>query len=137
MANDRLDDEGRDQAGHCEADARGNRGDEDDDDFEEVADEFEQSYNFRFEEALVLFFSIIRIAIFIIRPNIYFRGASTISRYPRHIPTAVRRPDTTRIEARERRKERKDAEKLQKKEEIKRMKALKKKELQEKLDRIG
>jgi protein KRI1 len=65
------------------------------------------------------------------------RDASTISRYPRSIPTAARLPDTSRIDARKARNERKEAEKLQRKEEVKRLKALKMKEAREKLEMIG
>lgn len=49
----------------------------------------------------------------------------------------MRREDTRRKEARERRKARKEEEKLLKREEVKRLKALKLKELRRKLERIG
>ncbi|THH23243.1 hypothetical protein EUX98_g7935 [Antrodiella citrinella] len=83
--------------------------------FEDVADVFETSYNFRFEEP----------------------DAADIARYPRNIATGVRREDTTRKDARERRKQRKEEELLQKREEVKRLKALKLKEVRAKLEKIG
>jgi protein KRI1 len=49
----------------------------------------------------------------------------------------VRRQDSARKDARERRKQRKEEEKAQKREEVKRLKALKMKELRAKLERIG
>ncbi|KAI0827632.1 KRI1-like family C-terminal-domain-containing protein [Trametes gibbosa] len=87
----------------------------DDDTFDEVAERFESSYNFRFEEP----------------------GAGQITRYPRTLPELVRRQDTARKEAREKKKARKEEELLKKKEEVKRLKALKLKELRAKLERIG
>ncbi|KAJ3525199.1 hypothetical protein NM688_g8439 [Phlebia brevispora] len=89
--------------------------DMDEDEFDEVADRFETSYNFRFEEP----------------------GADHIPRYPRNINTLVRREDSSRKEAREKRKARKEEEMLKKKEEVKRLKALKMKEVRVKLERIG
>ncbi|EPQ55289.1 Krr1-domain-containing protein [Gloeophyllum trabeum ATCC 11539] len=89
--------------------------DTEDAEFEEVAEQFESSYNFRFEEP----------------------DAATIKSYPRQLPGLVRREDSTRKSARERKKERKEQELLQKKEEVKRLKALKMKELRAKLERIG
>ena len=56
--------------------------------FESLASHFEASYNHRFEEP----------------------GAATIASFPRVLPSAVRRQDTTRKDARERRKERKEEE---------------------------
>ncbi|KAI0692163.1 KRI1-like family C-terminal-domain-containing protein [Cytidiella melzeri] len=93
----------------------GAEGLEEDDSFEEVADLFESSYNFRFEEP----------------------GADKIARYPRDIASTIRREDTHRKEVRERRKERKEQEKAKKKEEVRRLKSLKMKEIREKLERIG
>ncbi|KAI1786629.1 Krr1-domain-containing protein [Ganoderma leucocontextum] len=98
-----------------EADENGEEGLMDDDEFEDVADAFESSYNFRFEEP----------------------DAAEIARYPRNIPSLVRRQDTTRKDAREKRKARKEEELLKKREEINRLKALKLKELRAKLERIG
>jgi len=66
-----------------------------------------------------------------------YRNAAEISRHPRNLTSTVRRQDTTRKEARERRKARKEEELLQKHEEVKRLKALKMKELRRKLERIG
>ena len=60
-----------------------------------------------------------------------------IKTYPRSLPSLVRREDTVRKDARERRKQRKEEEKLKKKEEIRRLKSLKMKELRAKLERIG
>ncbi|KZT64882.1 Krr1-domain-containing protein [Daedalea quercina L-15889] len=87
----------------------------DEDEFDEVADRFESSYNFRFEEA----------------------GAAEIARYPRNIDSLVRRQDTSRKEAREKRKARKEDELLKKREEVKRLKSLKLKDLQARLEKIG
>ncbi|KAI0748330.1 KRI1-like family C-terminal-domain-containing protein [Daedaleopsis nitida] len=87
----------------------------DDDQFDEVADHFESTYNFRFEEP----------------------GAAEIARHPRDLPSLVRRQDTTRKEARDKRKARKEEELLKKKEEVNRLKALKMKDLRAKLERIS
>ena len=83
--------------------------------FESLASHFETSYNHRFEEP----------------------GAATIASFPRILPSAVRRQDTTRKEARERRKERKEEELRKRQEEVKRMKALKMREIRRKLERVG
>ncbi|KAG2741753.1 hypothetical protein P692DRAFT_20751277 [Suillus brevipes Sb2] len=88
---------------------------EDDDEFEEIADAFETSYNFRFEEP----------------------DAATIKSFPRIITSTVRRVDTTRKEGRERKKQRQEEELEKKHEEVKRLKALKMKEIRRKLERIG
>ncbi|GJE97316.1 Kri1 domain-containing protein [Phanerochaete sordida] len=87
----------------------------DEDEFDEVADRFESSYNFRFEEP----------------------GADHIPRYPRTLNETVRREESSRKAERERRKARKEEEMLKKKEEVKRLKALKMKEIRSKLERIG
>ncbi|KAF8589513.1 hypothetical protein K439DRAFT_1383413 [Ramaria rubella] len=96
------------------------RGDEEtlvseDDEFEEIVDRFESSYNFRFEEP----------------------DAAVIATHPRNLSSIVRREDTKRKEARERRKQRKEEELQKKREEVRRMKALKMKELRQKLEQIG
>ncbi|GJJ08425.1 hypothetical protein Clacol_002641 [Clathrus columnatus] len=87
---------------------------DDDEEFEEIVDNFESSYNFRFEEP----------------------GGATIETYPRNLMSTVRRQDPKRKEARERRKERKEEELNKKREEIKRLKSLKMKELRGKLEKI-
>ncbi|KAF8510488.1 KRI1-like family C-terminal-domain-containing protein [Gautieria morchelliformis] len=96
-----------------EAEQEGSLNDEDE--FEDIVDRFESSYNFRFEEP----------------------DAAVIPKHPRNLPSIVRRQDTTRKEARERRKQRKEEELKSKKEEVRRMKALKMKELRRKLEQIG
>ncbi|PPR06766.1 hypothetical protein CVT26_003916 [Gymnopilus dilepis] len=83
--------------------------------FDSVASYFEASYNHRFEEP----------------------GADTIPTYPRNLPSLVRRPDTTRKEARERRKQRKEEEMQKKREEVNRLKALKMREVKRKLEMIS
>ncbi|THH07868.1 hypothetical protein EW145_g3091 [Phellinidium pouzarii] len=95
-------------------DAEGD-GDFDEEEFDEVLDTFESSYNFRFEEP----------------------DAFKIPAHPRTIDSTVRREENPRKEARERKKQRKEEKILQKREEVKRLKALKMKEIREKLERIG
>ncbi|KAI5123787.1 hypothetical protein M0805_009082 [Coniferiporia weirii] len=105
--------------GASDSDGEGVRGDApedfDEEEFDEVVDTFETSYNFRFEEP----------------------DAAKIPAHPRAITSTVRREDNPRKEARERKKQRKEEKMLQKREEVKRMKALKMKEIREKLERIG
>jgi len=90
---------------------------EDEDEFDEAAERFESSYNFRFEEP----------------------DAAHISSFPRAVES-VRRPTEhaeRRREARDRRRERKEAEKAQRREEVKRLKASRREEMEAKLERIG
>jgi len=90
---------------------------EDDEEFDEVAERFESSYNFRFEEP----------------------DAAHIPSFPRAVES-VRRPTEhaeRRHAARDRRRERKDAEKAERREEVKRLKGLKAREVEAKLERIG
>ncbi|KAG9123406.1 hypothetical protein FRC07_014979, partial [Ceratobasidium sp. 392] len=85
----------------------------DEDEFDEIADRFESTHNFRFEEP----------------------DAHIIATHPRSVPT-VRRADTSRKDAREKKKERKAEKMLAKHEEVKRLKALKLREVREKLEQV-
>ncbi|KAG8742935.1 hypothetical protein FRC10_000723 [Ceratobasidium sp. 414] len=85
----------------------------DEEEFDEIADRFESTYNFRFEEP----------------------DSHIIATHPRSLPT-VRRTDTSRKEAREKKKERKAEKILAKREEVKRLKALKMREVREKLEQV-
>ncbi|THH18677.1 hypothetical protein EW146_g2348 [Bondarzewia mesenterica] len=89
----------------------------DEDEFDDVVDRFESSYNHRFEEP----------------------DAATIPSFPREVDT-VRRPSShkeRRKGARERRKERKREEKMIRQEEVKKLKGLKMRKMKEKLDLVG
>jgi protein KRI1 len=101
----------------AEADAGPNNDLLEEDEFDEVAEHFESSYNFRFEE-----------------PH-----AANIQSFPRAVESVRRRTEQSerRRAARERRQERKQVEKAQRREEVKRLKGLKTRELEAKLERIG
>ncbi|GLD93671.1 hypothetical protein PINS_up002276 [Pythium insidiosum] len=90
---------------------------EDDEDAEELEkmEQFEHSYNFRYEE----------------------EGSSVIQTYSRQIEDSMRRKDDSRKRKREERKERKALERLKKEEELKRLKNLKQAEIQSKLEKIA
>ena len=62
--------------------------------------------------------------------------SSTVARYPRTVPSSVRREDTRRIDQRNTLAERKERQKIQEIEEIKRLKNLKKMEIQDKIELI-
>ncbi|KAG6920046.1 hypothetical protein DXG01_010114 [Tephrocybe rancida] len=95
----------------------------DEEDFEEIVDRFESSYNFRFEEPSDRLLA--------------SRDAAVIPSYPRNLPSLVRREDTTRKDARERKKQRKEEGLLKRREEVKRLKGLKMKEIRSRLEQIG
>ncbi|TNY18993.1 KRI1-like family C-terminal-domain-containing protein [Rhodotorula diobovata] len=91
--------------------------DDDDEELDEVAEEFEHTYNFRFEET----------------------GAADLVTHARDAASSVRKPTTAvsaRARAREAAKLRKEEEALQRKEELRRLKALKRKEVEERLKQL-
>ncbi|KAJ1722217.1 Ribosome biogenesis protein Kri1 [Coemansia erecta] len=81
---------------------------------DEINDNFESKYNFRYEE----------------------EGGAHIKSYPREIEGSMRRKDERRKLARERANQRKKEKKQEKQEELKRVKNQKKKEILEKLKEI-
>lgn len=89
----------------------------DDEDAEELerAEEFEHSYNFRFEE----------------------EGSGQIQTYARRIEDTMRREDDSRKRKRAERKERKALERLKKEEELRRLKNLKQAEIQSKIEKVA
>ncbi|KAF5385845.1 hypothetical protein D9615_002328 [Tricholomella constricta] len=87
----------------------------DEEDFEEIVDRFESSYNFRYEEP----------------------DAAVIPSHPRNLSSLVRREDTKRKDARERKRQRKEEELQKRREEVKRLKGLKMKEIRARLEKIG
>ncbi|KAG8888938.1 hypothetical protein FRB98_006336 [Tulasnella sp. 332] len=89
--------------------------DEVDSDFEDLEEDFEATYNFRYEEP----------------------DGTKIPRHPRDISSLVRRQESKRKDARQRRLERKEEELQRKKEEVRRLKNLKMKDIREKLQLIG
>ncbi|DAZ98001.1 TPA: hypothetical protein N0F65_005159 [Lagenidium giganteum] len=91
------------------------REDEEDEEELEKAEEFEHSYNFRFEE----------------------EGGGMINTYSRHIEGSMRREDDTRKRKRAERKERKALERQKKEEELRRLKNLKQAEIQSKLNKVA
>lgn len=85
--------------------------DQDEDSFDDKVDEFEASYNFRFEDP---------------------EGSKIVS-HSRYVPDSIRRPDERRKLARQAKKERKLRERAEKTEDIKRLKNAKKREVQARL----
>ena len=88
--------------------------DDDDEDAVEKAEEFEKTYNFRFEQA----------------------GSNEIVSHARHVEGTMRRTDDKRKKKRDEKKQRKRLEKEKKREELKRLKNLKRKELERRLANI-
>ncbi|KAL8003748.1 putative KRR1 interacting protein [Plasmopara halstedii] len=90
---------------------------EDEEDAEELekAEDFEHTYNFRFEE----------------------QGSSVIQTYSRRIEDTMRREDDSRKRKRAERKERKALERQKKEEELRRLKNLKQAEIERKLTKIA
>ncbi|CAI5743360.1 unnamed protein product [Peronospora destructor] len=89
--------------------------DEEDADALEKAEEFEHTYNFRFEE----------------------QGSSVIQTHARHIDDTMRREDDSRKRKRAERKERKALERQKKEEELRRLKNLKQVEIEQKLKKVA
>lgn len=87
---------------------------DEDDKHLELAEEFEHTYNFRFEQ----------------------EGASSLVQYPRHIEGSVRKDEHSKRKKRQLAKERKLEQERKEREDLKRLKNLKREELKKKLEKL-